>query len=609
MKNLTLSRLAGWSLLASACAATPLATRAQAPVEQLDAYVVSATRTPQDPKLSSSSITLLPLADLQTAQTVDLRTALAQTPGVAVVSSGATGGQSSVFLRGADSDQTLFVVDGVRMNDRSTAYLNFLSGADLLGLERGEVLRGPQSTLYGSSAMGGVILLETAHGGGQPAGVAEATAGSFSSFGGAIAGKGGDAALSYSGSLARTTTANDRPNNDYKQWSYSTRLESQVAPAWLLGATLRGQEGDYEEPGSRLFASAGKVNADNHLVTAYSQWRPEADFTSRFTVAWHQRDYSFAGAYGLSRSQNTRDIVDWQNTWGALPQIEVVAGANAEQSRYTIDSARTDDHSRAAYLSMTVKPLKALVLTGGLRYDDYASAGGATTGRAGVAWLPADGTKLRATYGTGFEAPGSDDRYGVPEWGQLPSPGLRPEKSRGWDAGIDQTLADGRVMLSATYFHNRFRDLFDYQITDFTTYQGRIVNRTRASTQGAELAANIRVGQAAGVRASYTYLDARDNVSGARLLRRPRHAGDVDAHVQATKPWLVGAGLHVVADRVDSGGPLGGWATARIYTSYAVNSGLRLKLRMENALNKAYEEVLGYAALPRGIFGSVEWRF
>ena len=177
MKNLTLSRLAGWSLLASACAATPLATRAQAPVEQLDAYVVSATRTPQDPKLSSSSITLLPLADLQTAQTVDLRTALAQTPGVAVVSSGATGGQSSVFLRGADSDQTLFVVDGVRMNDRSTAYLNFLSGADLLGLERGEVLRGPQSTLYGSSAMGGVILLETAHGGGQPAGVAEATAG------------------------------------------------------------------------------------------------------------------------------------------------------------------------------------------------------------------------------------------------------------------------------------------------------------------------------------------------------------------------------------------------------------------------------------------------
>ena len=609
MNNLTLSRVAGWFLLAFAGAATPLAMRAQAPVEQLSAYVVSATRTPQDPKLSSSSITLLPLADLQAAQTVDLRTALAQTPGVVVVSSGATGGQSSVFLRGANSDQTLFIVDGVRMNDRSTAYLNFLSGADLLGLDRVEVLRGPQSTLYGSSAMGGVILLETAHGGGTPAGVAEATAGSFSKFDGAIAGKGGDAALGYSGSLARTTTANDRPSNEYKQWSYSTRLESQVAPAWLLGATLRGQQSDYEEPGSRLFASAGKVDADNHLVTAYSQWRPGADFTSRLTVAWHQRDYSFAGAYGLSRSQNTRDIADWQNTWIASPQAEVVAGVNAEQSRYTIDGARTDDHSRAGYLSTTMKPLAALVLTGGLRYDDYASAGGATTGRVGVVWLPADGTKLRATIGTGFEAPGSDDRYGVPEWGQLPSPGLRPEKSRGWDAGLDQTLADGRVMLSATYFHNRFRDLFDYQVTDFTTFQGRIVNRARASTQGAELAANIHVGQGAGVRASYTYLDAHDDVSGARLLRRPRHAGDFDAHVQATKAWLVGAGLHVVADRVDSGGPLGSWTTARLYTSYAINSGLRLKIRVENALNKAYEEVLGYAALPRGVFGGVEWRF
>jgi vitamin B12 transporter len=609
MNNLTLSRVAGWSLLASACVATPLATRAQAPVEQLDAYVVSGTRTPQDPKLSSSSITLLPLADLQAAQTVDLRTALAQTPGAVVVSSGATGGQSSVFLRGANSYQTLFVVDGVSMNDRSTAYLNFLSGADLLGLDRVEVLRGPQSTLYGSSAMGGVILLETAHGGGQPASAAGATAGSFSTFGGAIAGKGGDAALSYSGSLARTTTANDRPNNEYSQWSCSARLESQVAAAWLLGVTLRDQQGDYEEPGSRLFASAGKVDADNHLVTAYGQWRPEADFTSRLTVAWHQRQYSFAGTYGLSRSQNTRDIVDWQNTWVATPQIEVVAGANAEQSSYTIDSARTDDHSRAVYLSTTMKPLKALVLTGGLRYDNYASAGGATTGRAGVAWLPADGTKLRVTYGNGFEAPGSDDRYGVPQWGQLPSPGLRPEKSRGWDAGIDQTLADGRAMLSATYFHNRFRDLFDYAITDFTTYQGRIVNRARATTQGAELAADFRVGRASGVRASYTYLDAHDDVSGARLLRRPRHAGDLDAHVVATNAWLVGAGLHVIADRVDSGGPLASWTTARLYTSYAVTLGLRLKLRVENALNKAYEEVLGYAALPRGVFGSVEWRF
>jgi vitamin B12 transporter len=111
------------------------------------------------------------------------------------------------------------------------------------------------------------------------------------------------------------------------------------------------------------------------------------------------------------------------------------------------------------------------------------------------------------------------------------------------------------------------------------------------------------------VRASYTYLDAHDDVSGARLLRRPRHAGDVDAHALATKAWLVGAGLHVIADRIDSGGPLGSWTTARLYTSYAITSGLRLKLRVENALNQAYEEVLGYAALPRGVFGSVEWRF
>jgi vitamin B12 transporter len=111
------------------------------------------------------------------------------------------------------------------------------------------------------------------------------------------------------------------------------------------------------------------------------------------------------------------------------------------------------------------------------------------------------------------------------------------------------------------------------------------------------------------VHASYTYLETRNDVSGARLVRRPRHVGDIDAHVPATKAWLVGAGLHLVADRVDSGGPLGGWTTARLYTSYAINPGLRLKLRVENALNRTYEEVYGYAALPRGVFGGVEWRF
>ncbi|MBI5383011.1 MAG: TonB-dependent receptor [Opitutae bacterium] len=617
MNILPLSRSAGWSLVALALVAAPSFARAQAPVQKLDTYVVSASRTPQDPRLTPSSVSLLPLAELQTAQTPDLRTALAETPGVAVVASGARGSQSSVFLRGANSDHTLFIVDGVRMNDRAAAYLNFLGGADLLGVDRLEVLRGPQSTVYGSSALGGVILMDTAHGCGKPAGALAVTAGSFDTLAGSASVQGGTKTLGFSASLGRYETANDRPGNVYRQWSYTTRVEGLLGAGLLVGATLRGQQGDYEEPGSRLYKAPGQVENDNHLATTYGQWRLGDSFTSRLTAAWHQRAYTYTSSYSVSPMRNTREVLDWQNTWAASSQLELVAGANAERSSYKIAerslygsaNTSTDDTIRAAYVSATAKPAKSVVLTGGLRCDDYKTAGSATTGRAGVAWLPAAGTKLRATYGTGFNAPGSDDRFGVPQWSKLPNASLQPEKSHGWDAGIDQDIADGATTLSATYFHNRFTNLFEWQYVDYVTYSGRTVNRARASSEGFEFAATVRLGGGVQTRLSYTYIEAHNDQNGQRLIRRPRHTTDGEVRWAPAGGWVVGAGVHGVADRVETAGRSEDYTTARLFASCDVGSGLLLKVRVENALNEKYEEVLGYAALSRGVFGSVEWKF
>jgi vitamin B12 transporter len=614
MKHHLWFRLSGSSLVAPAILTALLSAQAQTPEEHLTTYVVSATRTPQDPKRAPSCVSLLPAAELQVAQIADLRSALAGTPGVAVVNTGAIGGQSSIFIRGANSDQTLFVVDGVRMSDRSAAYQNFLGGADLSGLDRVEVLRGPQSTLYGSSAMGGVILLETARGAGRPSGMVAATAGSFATASGMIVGQGSDAGKSYSCSLVRTETANDRPDNDYRMWSYSTRVEGAPAEGWLIGATLRGQRGRYEEPGSRLYPSPGVVDADNHLVTAYGQWRMGGNATSRLTVAWHQREFDFSSTWGLSSSRNVREIVDWQNTWTATKHVEVVIGGNVERSRYNITGSTTDDRMRAAYLSTTARVLTNLVLTGGLRYDNFKSVGSAVTGRAGAAWLPGGGTKLRATFGTGFNAPGSDDRFGVPLWNLLPNPGLRPEKSRGWDAGVDQDIAGGAATLSATYFQNRFTDLFDYDVNDFT-FAFRTVNRVRAYSEGIEMMASVRLGTAVQIRFGYTYLDAF-NDQGAnrlRLNRRPRHTTDGEVRWRPAKAWLLGAGVHGVADRIDrslnsnASGCMEDYTTVRLFLSHSSRSGFALKLRIENALNERYEEVYGYPALSRGAFGSIEW--
>ena len=606
------TRFAGWTLWALTCGSVLSCARAEtrtAP-QMLGTYVVSAARLPQDPQSTPSAVTLLPLAELQAAQIGDLRTALTMTPGVAIAASGAMGAQNSVFIRGASSHQTLFVVDGVRMNSRNAGYQNFLGGADLLGLDRVEVLRGPQSTLYGSAAMGGVVLLETARGCGPVSGTVSAQGGSFDTWGAAATAQGGTATVGYSAAVSHVETANDRPGNDYQQWSYAARLEAVVAAPLLVGATWRSQLGDYEEPGSRLYPAPGKVDAQNHLVTAYGEWRPTAEWHSRLTAGLHRRTYEYGQAWGTSAMSNTREVLDWQNNWTPTRAVQWVAGASLERARYRVAGDRTDDDATAAYVSGGWQPAPGTHVTAGGRYDDFDTAGSATTWRAGVAQMvPGTGWKWRATYGTGFTAPGSDDRFGVPSWGQKANPGLRPEKSRGWDAGVDYALAGGQATVSATYFHNRFRDLFEWETTNYQTFAGWIVNRARATTQGVELAAEARWAATVQGRVTYTYLDARNDVTGAALARRPRHAGGAEVRWQATPALLLGVGANVNAARFDAGKRQEDYTTARVFASYDVTPAFRLKARLENALDERYESVLGYPALPFGAFGGVEWRF
>lgn len=614
-----LSREAGRLFSTGAVLASAVVARAQTPAPlpasapegavTLERYVVSAMRSAQDPDHTPSAVTLVSLSDLAAAQITDLRAALAQQPGVTVLTTGAVGGQSSVFVRGANSHQTLFVVDGVRMNDRSASYANFLGAADLNGLDRLEVLRGPQSTLYGSSAIGGVIVLETARGTGAPRGSLGVTGGSFETWGGNGSVAGSNGRLGYTASVGALETENDLPNNDFSQWSGSTRLEFTPAEAWLLGGTVRHTEIDFNQTGSRFFPAPGAVTTENTLSTLFAEARPTTTLRSRLTLAQHDRQYTFTDQWGRSDLRNRRRVVDWLNTWQATPALEVVGGANYERSRFLVNGAPTYDRVTAGFASLALRATSALTLTAGARYDEFESVGSANTWRSGFSWRISSGTRVRATYGTGFSAPGSDDRFGVPAWGQLPNPSLQPEESRGWDAGLDHQLLAGRVTVSATYFHNRFRNLFEWQTVNFATFEGRTENRSRASSEGVELAVAARPTDRVDVRLAYTYLDARDDQNGRRLIRRPRHAVDGDLRVRPTTEWLFGVGVRSIADRVESAGPVEDFTTVRAYTSYAIRPDLRLKLRVENALDEEYEEVLGYPSLPRGVFGSMEWTF
>ena len=569
--------------------------------------IVSASRTAQNRDEVSSSVSVITPENLASQQVVELTAALDQLPGVSVSNTGGVGGTSAVYIRGAYAHHTLFVIDGIRMNDRAATYNNFLAGADVAGFDQIEVLRGPQSPLYGSSAMGGVILSNTSYGRGDLEAAASLWGGSFDTVSGSAAARGSFGDLGYSAAVSHTETDNYQPDNGYKSWNYSTRL-NYALPSLDIGVTFRGQNGSYNSVGSRFFYSPGTVDTDNYLTTLYADWRNSDTVTTRITLGYHKRKYVWADSWGVSPQDNRRLIADWQTAWKPVDAVELVVGANYEDSIFKIGTEETDDRIISGFLSGTWRVTDTVTLNGGLRHDDYKTVGGATTWRSGLAWMVTPTTKLRGTYGTGFAAPGSSDRYGVPAWGQLPNPDIQPETSKGWDIGVEQRLLGDRATVSVSYFSNKFKNLIDWEYLDYVTYQGIYSNRARATTKGVEAGLTVRPMDGWHLQAAYTYLDAKDDDTGVRLQRVPRHSVNLSTWVDVTDRLTLGGGVQHVAGRYDGGVTLDPHTVARIFASFGVTDTLSVKVRVENLFDEVYDDTYGYTAAPRAVYGTVGWR-
>jgi Outer membrane cobalamin receptor protein len=576
--------------------------------EELQEIVVSASRAPQEWRQTSSSVSVLSLEEMAVMQVADLKSSLAQESGVSVIATGAVGADTSIYIRGAYPHHTLLVVDGVRMNDRSASYGAFMGGSGMQGVDRIEVLRGAQSTLYGSAAMGGVIVMNTAKGTSALQGGVELSGGSFDTHvvSGALTGSAGPFGFSVSAGLYET--ANERDFNEYDNTSYSARLSYDVTDSLEIGLTYRKQDATFQTPGSLVYYSPGTAETGNELATAYLEWYMTDTITTKFVFGYHEREYDWIDDWGVSSQLNERKIYEWQTAWAPTSGLSIVVGANYEESEYQINDNLSGDKILAGFVSGTFDVTDTVTLTAGVRYDDFETVGSATTWRTGLAWMATPDTKVRATYGTGFSAPGSSDRYGVPAWSQLPNPDLRPEESTGWDIGVDRSFLGGTVAVSLTYFENEFNDLIDWVYTDYATYTGMYQNRSSAETSGVELGLTAQPLDAWHVRFGYTYMEGKDGDTGERLTRRPRNSIDASTWVNVTDNFTCGFGVRGMYDRTDSAGPMDDYTIVRAFASYQLGN-LAIKARVENLLDKEYQEVYGYPALTRGYYGSVEWRF
>ncbi|MBL9185915.1 MAG: TonB-dependent receptor [Opitutaceae bacterium] len=606
---------AGFATLVAAATSSP----AQTPPAQLTPVVTTATRTPAEVQTLGTAFETFSAEELARRQVRTLAGALGGATGAPAFATGAPGAVTSLFLRGSNSNQTLFLVDGLRLNDPNTDYAVFLGGACVGACDSLEVSHGPQSTLYGGEAAGGVIALRAQRGAGAPSGRVGFEAGSFGTVQGSIAAQGERGANAWSFSAQGGHTDNERANNAFDSANTVLRLDRTLNARVSVGGTARWFHGVYGSPGDRYTNDPDNEERESNLLaTAFADVKLSPVWTARAVLGGQDRRFTAesprAGrATVFTVVKNRRGVLDAQTSYNGWERHRTTAGFTTE-ANHTRNTGFGDINKKQGLLAVFAQdewsPAENVFVTGGLRSDDFDTFGRATTGRATAAWLPIPKTfKLRASHGTAFRSPSFLDLYGRSAF-YTGNPALRAERARGTDAGADFYFAQRRGTVSATWFETRFTDL----IASTPNFRS-VENIQRARTRGVEIAAQFAQPGLGGFRVNYTYLEADNLTTGARLLRRPRQGGSVDAWTEPARGVTLGGGLAFAAHRRDVDArtfrqiDAEDYTVARLYGSWQATPRLALKARCENLLGERYEEVNGYPALGIGAFAGVEWKF
>jgi vitamin B12 transporter len=590
--------------------------------------VVTATRIEQPVSQVGSSVTVIQGEDLRRRGVEFLPDALREVPGLTVAQNGARGKQASIFLRGANSDQTLVLVDGVRINDPvgGAVDLGFL-GTD--NIERIEVVRGPQSTLYGSDAMGGVVNIITRRGDSGLTGSAEALAGNYDTYRLGAAARGGTDAFGASVEASRLDTDNRYENDDFAATALSARLDGRAGDRLSLTFSVRRTDSETGVRGSAFFPPpelADRQESDLLSSALSAELRTTSAWTQRLTLGWTGLDQRFRSPTSSSDRKSIVRSIEWVHTVRPAEPLTLLAGAEYRVEDGDFQNSTGTDiaaslYTRALFARAELTPVRdRLVLEAGARLDDATRVDEEVSPRvAGALLVPESGTRVHASWGKAIKAPTLLDLYfpglDVPGLGIVftGNPDLEPERSRGWDAGVTQQLLGRRVEADVTFFRNDFRDL----IVNAQTLPFESVNVGRARTYGVESSLLVRPTGRLDLAATYTYLEARDEDTETQLLRRPRNQGSTTVTVRPLAAASLSlTGLYIGPRRdflATNTGYIGGYFRLDAAATYRLplrgRIGAELLARVENLLDREYEDVAGFPALRANVLAGARVTF
>lgn len=609
--------------------------------------VITATRSPQPRSITGESVSVISAADLQQEQTVVLTDIFSQIPGLSVTRTGGVGQTTTLSIRGAEAGQAVVLIDGVRINDPSTVDDEAVLGDVLANnIDRVEVLRGPQSTLYGSDAIGGVVDIISGRGGNDPfALLATAEGGSFDTYHINAAANGTIDALEYgaavnffhSNGISAADARNGNPETDgYTNFGATENVRYTVSNSMSVDVRT-------------YFTDSRDDFDDNYVFLSYSPYFRVADSQAygddlllanyvgvNFALLDGQLQNRIAsiGTFGdrktfpapgeaedfFARGYDHR--LEYQGDLSVDPDNQMTFGAEYQHTALDTHSVYDStplttghDEIESGYAQWQSKLLDAVTLTGGARYDHDEEFGGHASGKAAGAWSLNEGTTvLHANYGTGFKAP---TLYELDSEYSNPIASLQPETAQGWEAGAEQTLWAGRIQLTLTWFDRHTKDEIDF----FTCYGptspacdqrykvgGYYYNVGRARADGLETEAVFALSDTVKATLDYTNMTATDETTGADLARRPHVTADARIFWTPDAPYSLGASIGYVGRRWDDAGntvPLDSNTLVNLYATYSLTNALQLFARVENLADVRYEPTYGYGAAGRAYYAGI----
>ncbi|HEX7782688.1 MAG TPA: TonB-dependent receptor [Sphingobium sp.] len=616
-----------------------------------DSIVVTATRLATPLDQVAASITVLDKAAIDRAQDMGVTEILLRTPGISISRNGGYGTATSLRIRGAETDQTVVVIDGVKLNDPSSPGGGYNFANLLVGdVSQIEVLRGPQSTLWGSQAIGGVVNIVTPLPQAPLEGSFDVEAGSRQTASGraALGGKTGPVTwrigaqtFTTDGISAIAPAFGGGEKDGYTNRSLTGRVE--VALTDGVSVDLRsyysrghvdidGFSGDTSEYGlTRDFVGYAGLNVAlldgrfrnrfgyGYTDTKRSNYNPTLEQTNTFDAAGRNQRLEYQGSFAFNDA------------------ITALFGAENERSRFRSVSpspfladpipapTRGKAEITSFYGELKVQPVSGLTLTGGVRHDDHNRVGGKTLLSGGGVWTLPTGTVLRASYGEGFKAPTLYQLFS--EYGNA---ALNPERSHGWEAGVEQRVMDGAITFGATYFERTSTDQIIFASCNFPStlpicfIPGTAISRfgyydnvARAEAHGIEAQAAVHLFDRLTIDGNYSWTVANDRSVGSStfgkwLPRRPRDTANGSISYAWPFGLTTGAAIRWSGksyDNASNSRKLDDYTLVDLRAEFAVSPAFSLFARAENLFDEKYMTAYRYGSLGRSIYAGIRGRF